>query len=69
MRGRVPLNLFKSKSRRNRLINNPIVSGIVDVRRWLFRVKSTRLGKLPIVEGKVPSVVADSEAVIPMTLP
>ena len=65
----MPLKLLESKLRRNRLINNPIVSGIVDVRRWLFRVKSTRLGKLPIVEGKVPSVVAGTEVVIPMTLP
>ena len=35
-RGKVPLKLFDSKTRRNRLVNNPIVSGIVDAIRWFL---------------------------------
>ena len=68
VRGKVPLKLFDSKTRRNRLVNNPIVSGIVDAIRWFLKDNSARLGKLPMLEGKVPAEVACSETTIPITL-
>ena len=65
--GMVPLNLFESKLRFTRLVNNPIVSGIV-VRRRCLKDNFRRLGKLPMLEGKVPTEVACSETIIPITL-
>ena len=50
------------------MVNDPIVSGIVDMRRMLLKYKLRRLGKLPIVEGKVPSVLEDRDQVMLMTL-
>ena len=66
--GKVPLNLFEFKLRRKRLVNKLILSGIVDIRLMLPKFSSRRLGKLPMVGGIVPSVVAVVETIILMTL-
>lgn len=68
-KGTVPLNMLLFRTRVFRFVNNPIVAGIVDVRRIPpSNRRKSRYRKLPIVDGKVPSIVAALNDTEPIAL-